>query len=727
MKKILFFFLIICCLASNAQDKAYMEKQLRESKKEVYKLLEDFDQQITEAIKNKESQERIDELKKQRADLAKMLNLVDNVSALSKNKFDSNYVVKDKFPKFVSPVIPIPLKQPVIAPTKSQAKDSLLWYVGRRLNDSVLVTPERSVVLYSRVRNMVVVRPDERKDSTTINLVRALSQWKQWNAKYIATIAAEKNSFFEYPQIESDIDEFDWLEKQYSNIAKNTIDLPTQADLTVFVEPNSENPIGGPFAEYNDALRVLHQRLIDMMGDNPPLNVYEPTFDCYTCTTVLPEMDVQIWWARYFIEYELNLLLTMKMVKVYMAWHNISAAASGIPSLQQDLNAAVNKAFERWDNKMDILESLCKEEPNQMNTMLLSLLFLQQQKKLYTGVVDDSYAKRAKILLSGYRDIIEKRWDDYMSQKDYGQALNTCLISLFERHYTNLNRGITNFGAAMRKKIKAFNRFVLRIELKFEVEQYGLDRLMVNVTGEALTSEKIYVSLGRFHNKCNYQLYLTNTDYDGKDEHTFRIPLTALGGTKITHFENPPRIETRVYRGPPDLLMVFPYTSFNLINTPHLERDDRDRIDSVIFDIVRYVDEGLDRYSPGPGEYSVDFLAYLNKLFISGEIIKDDIGSFIETASNMTLQNVFSGPDRSTGYAGLDKMQFRFKMDGKQKYHQQMLTRVAHFPNTLVKVASRIADEMLVNRTKPLANSEFEDKYKLKSGSIKITVKHDPQ
>ncbi|MEO7044263.1 MAG: hypothetical protein ABI091_03075, partial [Ferruginibacter sp.] len=40
--------------------------------------------------------------------------------------------------KVTSPIVKIELKQPLQVPTQAQAKDHLLWYKGKKINDSML-------------------------------------------------------------------------------------------------------------------------------------------------------------------------------------------------------------------------------------------------------------------------------------------------------------------------------------------------------------------------------------------------------------------------------------------------------------------------------------------------------------------------------------------------------------------------------------------------------------
>lgn len=84
--------------------------------------------------------------------------------------------------------------------------------------------------------------------------------------------------------------------------------------------------------------------------------------------------------------------------------------------------------------------------------------------------------------------------------------------------------------------------------------------------------------------------------------------------------------------------------------------------------------------------------------------------------------------DRLTGFQQLDMMQVDFKMKGIQQQHQQMVTRLTNFPNTLLNTDARQGSPNLVNV--PIIsryNTELEGNYNLKSGSGFLKVIHAPQ
>lgn len=72
-----------------------------------------------------------------------------------------------------------------------------------------------------------------------------------------------------------------------------------------------------------------------------------------------------------------------------------------------------------------------------------------------------------------------------------------------------------------------------------------------------------------------------------------------------TYLKNPLRVVRKEYSGPKDMFMVFPYMSMNLC-------ENNSEPDSMIVDVLRYVQEDLTQYKPGENEYSVDLLPYVN-------------------------------------------------------------------------------------------------------------------
>ena len=749
--RILFFLIAIFIIQYRAlaqspiPSQKEIQAQLQQAKNEAASHIADLEKQIADAKMKKEDPETIREMEEQLVMMKKMMGMFARADTTMVQRPKSLPESKTVLPKYVSPIVHIPLKQPVVAPTKEQARDSMLWYRGRRLNDSMLVTTQRTVVLYSRTRNMIVVQADPLKDTFCLNIARNMARNGQWTNDHINQQAAIKNSFFQYPQTITTMNEFKFIEETYNGIIGNTIDLPQQGD-PVATSLSINNTTGGPsgdddlsFEGQNDVLGILHQRLVDHMRNPPPLVVETPPvfyrpcveecgIDCPYCMNTNGKRYQMIReWERQFLKYEKELLARMKALSHWIMRSGSRNPDPRIPAIGNDLNTALMMAFDRMDQKITRLEELNKADQTDykifyMQLVIDNLLYLQVQKKNYFGIVNDSYTSRINNLLINNQQAITDYYEKLMREYKYHEVLDSWVVAGFERHY-KIIKGSGEPLRALREKMKKFNRFALELSIDFEVELRDGEIPSIEAKGKLSTNAKIYVSLGRL-SECRWQLFLTDADYTKMDEHSFRIPMVVESGNKLTYLKNPLRVVMKEYSGPRDLYMVFPYTSLDLCNY-----HSNSKPDSVIVDVLRYVKEDLSQYKPGENEYSVDLLPYANKLFISAEKTKQTSQEVVTEAFEMMAAAYTHGRvDRPTGFQKLDMMQVDFKMKGIQQQHQQMVTRLTNFPNTLLNCDAMQGSPFLISI--PIIsryNTELEGNYNLKSGSGYLKVIHDPE
>ncbi len=558
-------FLLLCfwmpIIGISQDDKPPTQKEIAAQKQEAIKDIKqqiaDLKKEIAEAKENKENPESIEEMEKQLATLEQMLGILGKNFYSGKPDISNPDLPKKIEPKYISPIVPIVLKQQVLPPSEDQAKDELLWYKGKKINDTTIVTTQNTVVQYNRKRHMIIVQVDKKKDTTSLKIAANLGKCRQWTTQYVDNLASTKNIFFEYPEIIMHLKEFDFLEETYREILKNTVDLPipekTIASVSV-AEATTTGP--SPVEDYtsgaDDFLKQLHKNMMDQMFTAPsetfPGSPGRRLWDiCTTCN----EQEFEAFkkamknWQNDFIKYESGLLEKMSAVRVWMAKEGITYATSEIPTLEHDLKRAVDFAFERWDRKLDYLESYYGQlGPGEIDVVIENILLIQNQKKIYYGNVDERYTFRLKNLLLDYEKRITDRYEQDMKYKSYVSVLNTRLIQAYDRHYKLIfgssTLGGSNVSSPLKNlldKIKKFNRFSLSIDLDFEVElKKDAHRKVIQADGQLSNTDKVYVSLGKAKD-CKWQLYLTNTDYTDlsqANEIRFRIPMTVKGGTKYT-------------------------------------------------------------------------------------------------------------------------------------------------------------------------------------------------
>ena len=144
---------------------AQLQAQTKQARAEAMEEIKQTEADIAEAKKNKEDPETIKEMEKSLAMMKKMLGIIDKVATIDPQKKRTVETVNSVAP-YTSPYIRF-YKQPVVIPTKAQAKDRLLCYTGKKINQNTLITTTGRVIQYDRQNNQVLVHYNARKDSTT--------------------------------------------------------------------------------------------------------------------------------------------------------------------------------------------------------------------------------------------------------------------------------------------------------------------------------------------------------------------------------------------------------------------------------------------------------------------------------------------------------------------------------------------------------------------------------
>ena len=258
----LFIFLFNECITAQVEkpqersSPKEMREQMAQANREMKQMVTDLEIEIAEAKKRGDAAESIQEMEKQLAAMKKMMGSIEKASTLSLERPKRNPDFVDKIPVYKSPIVPIPLKQPVIIPTEAQAKDSLLWYKGKKITPNILVTTRGMVVWHDKARNMVVLKPDPKKDSLFVNLVAGLSRTEMRKNNFATTISGIKNSFLLYPEVIKAYDEFDFIRERFDRTAKNAIDLPAPGHAGIDFRGNNSKVISGPFADFEISIEA---------------------------------------------------------------------------------------------------------------------------------------------------------------------------------------------------------------------------------------------------------------------------------------------------------------------------------------------------------------------------------------------------------------------------------------------------------------------------------------
>lgn len=711
---------------------AQMQEQMLNAKNRALKQIADREKKIAAAKANNENPETIIELEKQLVTMKKMLGVMDKAGSLNDSRPKTLPVNTYPMVKYISPIIPIPLNQPVVAPTEAQAKDRLLWYRGKKMNDSMMVTTQKMVVLYSKKRNMVIVKPDEKQDSTFISIVKNLAKTEQRKTEFVTGMKGEKNSFLMYPEILKAYQEFDLIQNRYNKIVKNTINLPALPGHTQsgFLNPGNIGRGGGPLFDYEiniaetpAGLEEMYQQLLDLMNNQPSLDFPTPPKrpnDLCLCDPDLREKyeaDISKWNDQ-FSEYETKLLESVLDIEAYLSlFHGTrGASVAGMPNLYADIDKALKLSVTRKDKKIVTLTSRYIGDVHREEAVVQAIIAAERERqKLGLGKINSTARAIARDIL--LRVDFDKYMDQEMQAKNYNVVFDYSLYLNHEYHKQLFGVGGTGGNSGFfrwKSWLLDFNRFRFNIDMDFEVQFKDDDEPGMIVTGNLKATETI-VSLGRLG--CKWQLFITNTNYESGDEIDFKIPVTVKGGIKRVKENNV--WKDYPYTGPRDMLMVFPSVRISFCQNGNK--------DSALMDVLRYKTEDLSGYAvKTDNSYTIDLLGYASKMFVSVGKVQNNADQLVDQAYEMmSIRSRFEAErPQPTGNSLLDQIQIEYSMNQQQHEMQRKLTESSKVPKTVILFDAQNNSNVLIDKTTDTANKEYV--IDLTKGLIRLKVVHSP-
>jgi len=123
--------------------------------------------------------------------------------------------------------------------------------------------------------------------------------------------------------------------------------------------------------------------------------------------------------------------------------------------------------------------------------------------------------------------------------------------------------------------------------------------------------------------------------------------------------------------------------------------------------------------------YTTDLLGYLDKVLVSISDTKVNSDEIINISDQMmTIQNQAT-VDNPTGYAKLDEMQVKYKMNGIQHDLQKKTTETTRVGNTVILFDAHNGDQFLINGKIDTEHIEL-NVIKVNSGLIQLKVVLEP-
>lgn len=702
-------------LSQERPSQKQMEAQMRQAKKDAQEQISSLEKEIAVAKANNEDPEAIKEMETRLATLKQIVGGVDKIGdRLNQKQPDDLPPSKIVEPKYVSPFVPILIKQPVVAPSEGQAKDQLLWYTGRRIDANTLVTTTGMVVRYDRANNRIIVQPDKRVDTFYYGLLKTLAQTSQMRNGFVARINGMKNSFFMYPEIQNAYNDFYDFRDSYYDVAKNTFDVR--------------------WAVPHQPLEILHHQLIVSMATlSSPRNISLPPqrpndlCDCDKRKLKQYKIDLDQWLLDF--SHDETVLLNL-IASIYT---EINASGITLPNLDGDILKAFNLVVERLSEKLEELTNRYKSNVHIEGGLVLFATYFQSE---ILGQRVDRKAQSTKNLIGAAQEAIWQAqdlvWDGTVFEKyvqDQIAALNFNAvfdISLYENHELNrkICRDYNNVEENIEKwveRLDKFNRFALSMELDFAYEISEGEEKALEANG-SLRSDYVIVMLGK--DECGWHLSLKDPDHRERrgDEEIFQIPFNVLAGRKII-YTKPPLIFD--YSGPAKMNMISPVFKIDLCPNA---TNDRAYVEGLRFSDADIAAHANDNFSK---MYTTDLFQYVNKMFVMVMGVKDNSANLISGAfemMNLSTGNISTRPP-STGNRTLDQMMMEYLMWLKKNELLQKVTQTTHTGNTVVPFDAKNGNNVLISTTYSLIDPGDKDRsvgIKMTTANITIRVTHSP-
>jgi hypothetical protein len=499
---LLFNYATLSIALSQQPTRDQMQAQAAQAKKESLEMIAEMEKDIADAKKSGENAETIAEMEKNLAMMKKMLGIVDKVSAIKQPptiKEGNNTVAPYKSPyiKFY--------KQPIVVPTEAQAKDKLLWYRGKKIDQNTLITTKGRVIQYDKQNNRVRVQYNEKKDTSILKIIANLAKSRLWTKNYVDKKSAEKNSFFDYPMVMLAMERFELIEKEFDKIANNALELPgtgTQPRAEIFYDLFSTNtgPSANTEGSIDPYIKEQMEIIKSLMNNAPPLDVTPPPKAefglCYYCDPGAQERyyrEKEIWGTA-FTEYEASIMNRVLAIERYYQLLGVDSEPEVGTMFTGELGDAWGFAQNRIDQKIELLKQRFGRDIYRYECVVTQMLARERQRQLL-GMGDDFAAVEPEIMgLSIFYDFIMDR----IAANDYDVMFNYAMILGFARQkqLLGLSEEETDTWQPMYDAVVKHNRFALTLDLDFETH-IVTDESVIIATGMMTTKQKIYLKLGR--------------------------------------------------------------------------------------------------------------------------------------------------------------------------------------------------------------------------------------
>lgn len=719
MKKLFYLiFMIGCLLPSLAQvgkpnqAKTEIEQEIKDLKKDI--------QELEAEIKSADPAEAA-ELKTELAALKKMLAMLQKPTPTVPARQTTN---PSSFPvaKYRSPIEPVVLTTPVTVPTLAQAKGGLLWYRGKKIDDSTLVTTYGMVVQYRKKKDKVVLQPEKKSDLFE-KMIEELSKSDIRKEQLIAKFSKMKNGFLYYPDIERTLTQFNEQTEAFNDVVKNAVflpPLPGQENIKTFAKekndqmPGNDNPNSELIKKiYNEAKKQLDA--LPPVGDFPAPPEKDLT-NCSWCDSSIRKREKieDSTWVEKFSGPESE--ITAKVLGVYR-----QAALLGIEDFGEKNNSTFDPVLDSLNNriakKIKLLWERYGKQMKRFEIVVRTVLAYERQKALLG--FDDKPGDVSVFTVMGNLDSIYKAYfKEQVDLKNHNFVLNFPMHITLERQKALLGiqsePGEDGFGEVF-SMAKKYNRFGMTIDLDFIYEQRDDDNeLELKATGKIGNKTKTYAMLKI--EGCSYKVLHYNEDYSNINENKAAIPLFVESGEKTIRDEED-KLVTYTYSGPREMKLQFPEFKIDFCESGKSDTAFMMPLNFAVGDQMAISNTGK--------SYKAEMLPLANHIFINETEMENNLTKGMELAAEIMAGMEEPDDSPSTGDPDLDKLKVKYNLKIKQDNYKKKISEMSMNEKAVFLFQANNRATVLIDKFND-SKHEIDDNRKMVKGLIHVKVVHEP-
>ncbi|HLO80274.1 MAG TPA: hypothetical protein VK166_04930, partial [Chitinophagaceae bacterium] len=685
-----------------------MQQMTAELKKELA--------QLEDELKKTEDPEEAEMLKKQIAALKSMLGVVSKPMAPAKTALPPKGVQFQEY----SPIVPVVLKVPVVAPAAGQDKDRYFWYKGKKVNDSTLVTRRGMVVQYSKKKQMLILKPEEKKDSLFGGIGREVARNEQRKNELVTKVSQMKNGFTYYPDLVGAIARYDDIAIRYGAAVKNTISFD-KGSGSAFTMTTEEEVFArrGPSRDTADdwATRIKAalddaKRKIDQL---PPITEFpQPPRQelgvCAACDTNIINRHRKLTeqWEEAYMGKERA--ITGQIFSALREYQLLGGAEKDELGFNEKGMGMVLGLLDRMGKKNDILIQRVGKDLHYALTIAPYILGHERQLQLL-GAGEYGGGRGMEFVVE-MMETYMKYYDEQVAAKNHDFVLDLSFHLGVERQKQLLG-AVTNDAWNIFEAHLNYNRFSLMMDMDFIVEEGNPADFDTRYTGNMAMKEKRYVMLVR--DSCRYRMYSYTQDIENTKNKDILLEFVVNGGQK-TYTEDGKK-KTVGYSGPPSWFLRFPDTRIHFCadgipDTLHLTNffPDQDHPESL-------------PYETKVEQYKISFVNMANVTIIGYEKDEANGDKLMDKGTNTldAVTRAFSKQDPGNTL-GRMKMQHESWIDITNNSVEMIRTLNTDKADILFQAANR--SSVITEKYNDTKRST--DVWNIKRGMMHFRIAHEP-